>query len=383
MRVSILTQPLGHNYGGLLQAYALQVYLASIGCEVEILDRRAPHNIASEVKKNLINLLRLMSGRIRSMPTKRKREFVFSNLVDFRDRYLSLSKTITSERDIRRYYQSQDFDVLIVGSDQVWRPRYSPSILNYYLDFLDDVGSNALRISYAASFGVDKWEYNAAATTACQRLLSKFDAVSVREESGVSLCSDFLGFPGARCVVDPTLLLEKEDYSSLIESRPKSNEYAGVLVYMLNVSDAKRRLADQVANSLGVDSFSIKPDKKIDKVKPKNLVDCQYPAVEDWLQSFRDASFVVTDSFHGCVFAIIFNKPFVALDNPIRGTSRISSLLRTFRLEKRLVASSGLSVLELLSDPIDWKHVNSVCERKSEEGKLFLRNSIGKRDSHG
>lgn len=377
MKISILTQPLGHNYGGLLQAYALQVYLASIGCEVEALDRRAPYNIVSEAKKDLVNVLRLLSGRIKSMPTKRKRDFVFSNLVDFRDRYLSLSKTITSERNIRRYYQLQKFDVLLVGSDQVWRPRYSPSILNYYLDFLDEVGSNALRISYAASFGVDEWEYNAAVTAACQQLLNKFDAVSVREESGIWLCRDFLGLSGVSCVVDPTLLLEKEDYLSLIESRSPNAGYAGVLVYMLNVSDEKRQIADQVAGSLGVRRFSIKPDQKMEHVRSGQLADCQYPGVEEWLQGFRDARFVVTDSFHGCVFAIIFNKPFIALDNPVRGTSRISSILRMFGLEERLAGAPGPAIERLLSEPIDWEYVNRVRALKSAEGKEFLTSSIG------
>ena len=377
MRVSILTQPLGHNYGGLLQAYALQVYLGSIGCEVETLDRRAPYNMTFEAKRAVINLLRLSLGRIKLMPTKRKRDFVFNNLIDFRDRHLQLSKTITSERDIRRYYQSKRFDVLLVGSDQVWRPRYSPSLLNYYLDFLDDVDSEALRISYAASFGVDEWEYNSAATAACHQLLKKFDAVSVREESGIALCREFLGFPRARCVVDPTLLLEKKDYLSLIESRPSNPGYAGVLVYILNASDEKRHVVDQVADCLSVGRFSIKPDQRMEHVRPGQLASCLYPGVEEWLLGFRDASFVVTDSFHGCVFAIIFNKPFVALDNPVRGTSRISSILRMFGLEKRLVQTPGPGIEQLVSEPIDWEYVNRVRELKSAESKEFLVGSIG------
>jgi hypothetical protein len=129
--------------------------------------------------------------------------------------------------------------------------------------------------------------------------------------------------------------------------------------------------------------FSVKPEVRIEDVRARFLGNCQYPGVEEWLEGFRDAKFVVTDSFHGCVFAIIFNIPFIALDNPLRGTSRIRSLLQTFGLQDRLITTLDGFDTKLVSDAIDWNHVNRVREHKAGEGKAFLERSLAMRAGHG
>jgi hypothetical protein len=366
-----------------MQAYALQVYLQSIGCDVETLDRRPSESRLAKMKMLTVNLLRLFLGRIKSLPTKRKHNFVFKKLVQFRDRNIKLSTQIVSEEQIRCYYRSKNFDIVLVGSDQVWRPKYSPSIFNYYLDFLDDGRESPIRMSYAASFGVDDWEYNDSATRTSKRLIEKFDAISVREESAVELCESYLGVSGVKCVVDPTFLLSTDDYLELIGAASANEEYAAILMYILNIDEEKKVVVDRVANLLGMNTFSIKPERRIEEVSADMLMSCQYPGVEQWLQSFRDAAFVLTDSFHGCVFAIIFNKHFIALNNPGRGTTRILSLLRMFGLENRLVATVEEIDSQLVSGPIDWGHVNSVRQLKSEEGKAFLKSGFGMGSGHG
>src|SRR5690554_2294417 len=374
-RIAILTQPLGHNYGGLLQAYALQTYLKKLGCEVETLDRRVEGAGRISLKGHALNLARLMLGRIKSLPTESRQAWVLSELAAFRDRRLAMSPRIVSEQEVRNYYRDRDFDAFVVGSDQVWRPRYSPSILNFYLGFLDDIKSPAKRIAYAASFGVDDWEYSSELTEKCKILAQNFDAISVRESSAVSLCKDKLG-AYAECVVDPTLLLEPADYEPLISECGENANAGCVLSYVLDPAPEKHSIADTVGSSLGLKVFSVKPEHSVAQVSTKDLDKCRYPSVESWLQAFHDASFVVTDSFHGTVFSILFNKPFIAVGNAGRGMARFESLLSQFGLTDRLVESPEEVSPKLVQSQIDWEAVNEKREALASAGRQFLQTQL-------
>lgn len=375
MKVSILTQPLGHNYGGILQAYALQTYLKNQGCEVETLDRRKPNYGRISAKTQILNVAKLILGRIKSIPTAGKQAYVLHELATFRDRRLAMSPTIDSEQSIRVYCRKREFDVFLVGSDQVWRPRYSPSILNFYLDFLNDIKSPAKRIAYAASFGVDVWEYSSELTEKCKSLAQQFDAISVREIAAVDLCREKLG-ASAQCVVDPTMLLEAADYDPLIMECGENANADCVISYLLDPTPEKRSIADSVGSILGIKVFSIKPECSVAQVQTKDLGTCRFPSVESWLQVFRDASFVVTDSFHGAVFSILFNKPFIAVGNYARGMARFESFLSQFELTERLVESSNEVSPELILREIDWDAVNNKRKALAGAGHQFLKTHL-------
>lgn len=375
MKIIILTQPLGHNYGGLLQAYALQSYLKSIGCDVETLDRRSPNKTAIPIKVQLINILRLLAGRIKSIPTEKKHSLILKNLTEFRDQRLAMSRVITSEEEVRDYASNQKADAFIVGSDQVWRPRYSPSILNFYLDFLEDINSSAKRLAYAASFGVDSWEYQEDITDRCKSLIKKFDAVSVREQSAVELCKSKFNTDAA-WVVDPTLLLEASDYDELINTGGINNNKDCIISYILDPSADKRSIADIISNAVDKKVASIKPGSKISQVRSWDLGKCIYPKVETWLQSIKEANFLVTDSFHGTVFAILFNKPFIAIGNSARGMARFESLLSHFGLVDRLVETSSEVTKELIHRRIDWATVNKIRKKHAKDGRSFIQNNL-------
>lgn len=375
MKVAILTQPLGHNYGGLLQAYALQTYLKKLGCEVETLDRRTADAGRISAKRYVINIAKLLLGRIKSLPTASREAWVLKALADFREKRLDMSPKILSEQEIRGYYRQRNFDAFVVGSDQVWRPRYSPSILNFYLNFLDDIKSPAKRIAYAASFGVDEWEYSDVETEQCKKLAQKFDAISVREWSAVELCRDNLGV-AAQWLIDPTLLLEPEDYDPLIAEGEECLDTDYVLSYVLDPAPEKRIIADSVGQSVGTGVFSIKPELSITQVRVKDTSKCRYPSIESWLQAFYNARFVVTDSFHGTVFSILFNKPFIAIGNSARGMARFESLLSQFGLSERLVESMKNVTPELVHCQIQWDTVNEKREALAGVGREFLKTNI-------
>lgn len=373
-KVAILTQPLGHNYGGLLQAYALQRYIKQMGFSVVTLDRRSASFGKGGGRATFINLIRLLLGRIKSIPTAKRRKKALRNLLAFRDEMLSMSPEITSVRQLVDYVSREKFGVYVVGSDQVWRPRYSPNLLNYYFDFLDDANS-AKRIAYAASFGVDAWEYSDDLTKRCKDLIRRFDAVSVREEDAVEQCARQFGV-SAQCVVDPTLLLEPSDYDELMGGGDQLKRRIEVLCYVLDPAKEKREIVNRVGEVLGGSVFSIMPDVLPHQVRSWNSDKCEFPSVVAWLQAFRNADFVVTDSFHGTVFSILFNKKFVVIGNSVRGNARLYSLLMRLGLSSRIIRSMEDLSAQLILSPIDWDLVNGLRSAWVCESKSFLSRSL-------
>jgi polysaccharide pyruvyl transferase WcaK-like protein len=376
MKVAIFTQPLGHNYGGLLQAHALQVFLKSVGCTVVTIDRRGHEKrFLGKMKWVITNCISLLLGNIKSFPFKSRQNYVLKHLHDFRNQQIILSKPFTKNSDIIEYFIKHDYDLIIVGSDQVWRPKYSPCLENFFLDFYDQIGSNAKLISYAASFGVDNWEFNEQQTKFCKTLIKNFDQVTVREDSGVDLCKKYFGVT-AKSVVDPTLLLDASYYGKLLPEKDEIGVTGKVLSYVLDPDPNKQKIAIKIANDLSTEIFSIKPKNEYTQVRPSAIDSCQYLKVEHWLQCFNKAGFVVTDSFHGCVFAIIFNKPFFVVGNRGRGLARFESLLSMFDLTDRLVQGVEDLTETKINALIDWKKVNQYRELQSNKGKDFLQSCL-------
>ena len=259
-------------------------------------------------------------------------------------------------------------DVLIVGSDQIWRPIYIENIADAYLDFAKDWEVRC--IAYAASFGVADWsEYSYEQTQVCRELIKKFDAVSVREDSGVELCRNYLGVDAVH-VLDPTMLVDIKHYMCHINSCKKRYPERMCLAYILDEADDKLNVLNSIAHCQG---YNIRQWKNIDIPNIKN------PTVEEWLKGFHDAEFVFTDSFHGCVFSIIFNKPFIAFGNEERGMARFDSLLKMFGLEELLITSSDQFTPELVDRAISLFSNNSIQKRLNElrkESKLFLERAL-------
>ena len=262
----------------------------------------------------------------------------------------------------------------MVGSDQVWRIIYFPGlwlgqqIENAYLDFAKKW--NIKRIAYAASFGTDNWEYNEEQTVKCGRLLKTFDAVSSRETNGVKLCKSKFGVD-AQHVLDPTMLLNMEDYTSLFikDNTPKSN--GTLLNYVLDESEEINSLINKVATEKHLVSFAV--NNPFENDESKTLQQRIKPSVETWLRGFYDAEFVITDSFHACVFSILFKKQFVVVGNKERGMARFESLLNMFGLENRLVDET-VDVNSLQS--IDYDKVYDLYRKLKEKSLMFLLDSL-------
>ena len=242
-------------------------------------------------------------------------------------------------------------------------------IKDYYLDFCQDM-VNMKRISYAASFGVDYWEYDSKMTERCRNLIKYFDKVSVREKSGISLCKNYLGRNDAVWVADPTLLLGMEDYKKLMSSDSNLQKKKNLFCYLLDDNEKKQEFIHKVneQGEFNVVSINTKVSLKT-TMSDEVLKSMAYPKIEEWLRNFYDSSFIVTDSFHGTVFSIIFNKPFVVFANTKRGNSRIESLLSRLGLEGRLVSDNNYMFIDT---HIDWQDVNRRLEDWKKESLDYL-----------
>lgn len=375
MRIGIITQPLQNNYGGLLQNYALQQVLKKLGHEVITLDQTdAPisrlKTIVSFIKAFFLMLLGKGGGRKYDFELdENKKVYIGKHTQYFTDKYITHTRPMYKTEEFREFCINNKIDALIVGSDQVWRPLYNSNIYRSFFDFAE--GIDIKRYAYAASFGVDFWELTEEQTKRCKQLIELFDAISVREESGVSLCDTYFGRK-AEHVLDPTMLLDKEDYEELVNNENEPMSSGDLFTYILDESEEKTNVIERVTTSLDLVPFTVMPKSRVNRKTIKHIDDCVYPPVTRWLRAFMDAKFVICDSFHGTVFSIIFNKPFLVIHNKKRGISRFTSLLRLYGLENRLITGFE-NELSVIDERIDWDSINSILTYLKGKSYLYLQ----------
>lgn len=367
MKIGIVTQSLRVNYGGLLQNYALQEVLRNRGHEAVTIDQPCLNEKYYRILLSAVKTLLLKAagrGGKRRLPidiSVMYRNYVSQNIRRFIGKYIVSSRQFIKYDETRKYVVENGFDALIVGSDQVWRPKYNVDIYHSFLDFAE--GLDVKRIAYAASFGVDGWEYTEQETERCSCLVRSFDGVSVREQSGVGLCSEYLKIQ-ARQVLDPTMLLGRDDYMKLASSEKKS--FKGIGVYFLDANEEKMNFVSDIAAQKGADVYFIgTPDDK-----------GVLPSVESWIKGFADADLIITDSFHGSVFSLMFNKEFYPLVNPSRGAGRFHSLLDMFGLSERILVAPYDSARR--PDSINWDNVNARLNELRRESLEFIDSNLDK-----
>lgn len=342
MKIGILTLPLHTNYGGILQAYALHIVLQRMGHDVCVID----YDSMKPLRLPLLKMPLAYGKRIVKNLIGRRTPVFYEGKYNRETPVVRQHTNVFIENKIRRMLitdfsqiHEDDFDGFLVGSDQVWRPCYfepmfQSDISNAYLGFAKDW--IVKRVSYAASFGVDFWEYSDQQTHRCRNLLKLFDGVSVRESSAVNLCKERLDV-SAQHVLDPTMLLDSDDYLSVIDMESVHVSEGELLTYVLDDSPEKSKLVESLSRLTSLHPFSVMP-RSYDI--NSSVEDRICPSVESWLRGFYDAKLVVTDSFHACVFSILFKKPFVVVVNKERGASRFYSLLTMFGLEDRIIHST-------------------------------------------
>lgn len=356
MKIGILSLPFNNNYGGLLQAYALQSYLIGRGHDVFLINQ--PFFTTKFRIKNSIKKLSRLSNYIS-----------FENFDNFRHKHLHETIPLNSNKDFTKLYRYK-FDAVITGSDQVWRFNYiKDNYKRYFLDFVDN--DKVIKISYAASFGVDYWEANETITRNVTHLIKKFDGVSVREIEGIRFCRDCLNYHNVIKLLDPTLLMPPDFYRQLYNGKEKGNE-GKIGCYFLDSDPQKLSLVAYLEKHFNLQSFII------GKKSNSNNSIIFYPPISQWIKDFDTAEYIITDSYHGMIFSIIFQKPFIVFGNKERGLVRFSSLLYHFGLKERLidiVESSKHSFSEY-SSAIDCSLFNEKLSANLNQSDLFLK-SVG------
>ena len=343
MRIAYFTLPVDNNYGGHLQRYALMSAVNRMGHEVthiNLFPNRGESAYASRRRQAKFAVLRILTDlRIHEQ----------SGCLPFYNRYVRHTREYTSDALCG---MANEYDACLVGSDQVWRPSMARTLLpSYFFNFLptDYPGK---RIAYGVSFGEDKCIMDEANRKMLGELYGRLDAVSVREDAGLQILKALnWTMPEASRVIDPTCLIEREQYENLI-AKGHTHPFAGKMYcYILdrNVLTDTIIAEEAVRHGLTPVIVSYKDKKSI--------------SVEQWLRGFADAEYVVTDSYHGLVFSLIFNKPVRVLGNTSRGNARFDSLFRIFQIE----ANTNL---------FDWSRINAIMEAERKQGIGFLMRAL-------
>lgn len=361
--IGIITIHRVTNFGSVLQTFATQKILESLDYDITIIDYIAPRlkvkNIFKEsfIRRREGKLYKKISGFI-SMEILNR--FVFSQ---FLKKYINLSKEkYYSLEDIKTNLPKQDY--YMTGSDQVWNSFYNKFIDPvFFLNFTE-----GKKISFASSFGreyVDKEEL-----TKIKSYLDKYTRISVREDSGVKMLQS-IGFDNITHLVDPTLLITKDEWLKLLSVKTKKEKIPYVLIYPMSVIDPNLFVtARQVANRInGVVYFlgsGLKTYKEADKT-----FKLQSPI--DFLSLVNNADFVVTNSFHGTIFSINFNKKFIVIP-PEKFHTRIQSILELLHLEDRVYLGQG-NIDYFLKD-FDYIKVNEMLRIERRKSLEYITKTL-------
>lgn len=375
-KIGLLTLAPLFNYGGILQAYALQKVLKDKGYKVWVIDRRRDRMKTWRVPLSIVKraLLKYLFSKNVEIFLENANEKKLNTICTYTNKFIKqnihpITPPVFSTRELKRLGKKYSFDIYVVGSDQVWRPKFAQNIGDFFLKFAH---KKAKRIAYSASFGTDEWEYDDKQTKLCGELLRKFDAVSVREESAIGLCKSKFGVEALH-TLDPTMLLEVEDYIRLLEVSGTTKKHDQLLVYFLTMSETKQQLITTTKDILNLVPFKVNTSTEDANAPIKERI---APPVEQWLRALYEAKYIITDSFHGTVFSILFNKPFIVYGNKRRGMARFISLLNMFGLEKRLIVSITELNEERILEPINWDNVNEILFKKRKESIRFLNTAL-------
>lgn len=352
MRIGILTYWTSlENYGQILQLYALYTFLKKQGHDVFVIkyDGYGDTSLNRSYKKRLLNLLKNPLKLISYIRNIYKERIIREDLMahdcgfkKFKDEKLTWSRPYRSYEELQN--DPPKADVYICGSDMIWSENGD----RYKAFFLGFGGDQVKKIAYAPSFGSGK--ASEVYLNKVKPYLDKFDLISTREESGRELCRG-LGFQDAKWFPDPTSLLCSKDYMDLASCYQKRNPY--IFLYLMgHPTHVPFQVIKKFAESRNLEIIYRASQGRRDKW-PK-----LYPTIEEWIGCVSQADYIITNSFHGCMFALIFNKKFLFIPlirSAKRSNDRIYSLLKRLHLNDRIWKGS----IEDIEKDIDYPSVNA------------------------
>lgn len=354
MRIGILTFHRAHNYGAMLQTYGLLNFLKSMGHDVYVIDycpvlfKKAYRRTIPAIPRNPLNILKVLVNE----------PFVHKCRVKRYDAFNEFMKSEFNLYPWKKGFDGREFDIIFIGSDQVW----NKDCLGGFDKIYWGDGLKCKVASYAASLA---WfRPSAQELTKVKNYLNNFHSISVRENDAAEYLASITNKP-IDVVCDPTLLLDAQDWERV--SIPVDEDKKYVLCYDLVSNPQCQEFAGELARSKGLKLINIVG--VVNKTSPVNSVKTAGP--REFLSYFRNSEYVVTTSFHGTAFSLIFNKQFYALGISKFG-GRIQSLLRTMGLEKRMQIPDDLHNLEMC----DFADVNKKLQQLVLSSKQYISRTI-------
>ncbi|MDY0247612.1 MAG: polysaccharide pyruvyl transferase family protein [Methanosarcina mazei] len=358
--VGIITFHHANNYGAVLQAYALSRYIQSCGYEPKIIDYRPIylHDTYRKVNWKALGLTHPVKWR------------ACRNFDTFRDEHLRLTSQFFKTCDEMKK-NLPIFDSYVCGSDQIWNPNLTFDELDPAF-FLEFAPKSSRRISYAASFGMEKLPTKYLETF--KNLSGNLDYISVREKSGASIIKKVLGIQPQH-VVDPTLLMA--DLKSFGSRRSIKIGSPYILFFRLKKESNIYNVVSALREKIDTRILTITQNAKFWQEPGEKYLN---PDPSTWIELFKNASGIITNSFHATIFALLFKKPFISVKLTGENTgknSRISELLAKVGLSNRFVDNhTNQSVDEIFLEKIDWDYVFSSLESLRKDSEEFLKNSL-------
>jgi len=360
MKIAILTYQRSISYGAFAQCLALAEVVKRSGAEVEVIDYMPQHR---QDKLRLIPSGRIIPPRSFLKKWRLRRRFAkqIESLLPL------TSQTYTSYESLKSL--KDDYDAVICGSDQIWNPSNNAGVFDqaYFAAF---AGSKTIKIAYAASFG--SGGVNPEDEDQLRGLLSELDCISVRETSGVELAQR-LSDPTCVRVCDPTILLA--DFDKFLPPSPSSRR--GIVSFCLQYTSSFHETLELVQRNTQEEIYDIDGTGRV-LVGASSVIK---PSLFEWMDCIRRASFVVTNSFHGVVFCLLFKTPFVFVNlsgDMGKRNERIYSLLECVHL-RGVICSGGEDIAEAYAtaESIDWKEVESILKEEQSKSLDFLSASLG------
>lgn len=363
MKVSVITLHNIKNYGSVFQTYATQQIFSRLDCDVEFVDYYRKdiigHNYEMECLKTSRfnkNLFLRLFFKLITKSSYRKQSKIFNS---FLDQYIHLTA--------HKYFSMDDLlsdvpkaDIYCTGSDQTWNSTWNQGI--EYPFFLEYAPTDAECFSFSASIG--KAEFEPWEMEETRKLLQKYSFISVREASAVKILNN-LGFSNVIQILDPTLILAKDDWIKIESPRLISKQY--VLIYQLNKNKAMDHFAKNLAkkNRCRLVRIILMHDQAIRKCGHAVWL----PTPEEFLSLFHYADYIVTDSFHGTAFSINFEKQF-SVFYPPKFSTRLQSILSLTKLENRVVRDP--KDISLFDKTIDYGNVHEILLSERNKAHDFL-----------
>ena len=335
-RINLLTIHWGCSYGGTMQTYATVKTLQGLGHKVKVINLVHPKTKF----KNKYRTKTSLNNLIREFQFYLFRKFYIGH---FTKKMYSIKSRLIPE-----------CDYTIVGSDQVWNSDITSTLkMSYFLDF----ETRSTKLSYASSFGKSTWKEEPAITSEVHKCLSSFKAISVRETTGVDICQNIFGVK-ATLLLDPTLI--HANFDRLVKKKPIHE----VFPFLLKKNAETNSICQLVSKELGLPLYSSNRYRQIFRRSPR-----------EWLNRIKNSDFIITDSFHGLAFSLLFHKHFIVLCANEQKFVRLKSLLNLLHLENRFIKSfNDLTKREsIINEKINYMAVDEILDIERQKAISFLK----------